>query len=151
MKVDNYQENQRTPESEQLPKGLALTEYHPVYVVCEKVPQQCTQVAAMDFFQNVIANVHRSATDFPLFLNQRSAVKYGRMLGSNTVIFKAYVPGSAVVGCSDGLILKKGYINKSNIANGFVIHNSQALYFDNFYFNKGSVSDHRKENSIEHE
>jgi hypothetical protein len=137
MKTElNIESEQKTRMNNTVKNGRMPQEYHEVYVVCDQIPKQYHSISHTDLFQGVVANINQFNMDYPIFLNQQSAVQYGRALGSVVLIVKAYVPGLAVVGCSSGLILKKGYLNQSNIANGFVIRNGEALYLDNFHFDK---------------
>lgn len=71
-----------------------------------------------------------------VFLSKQQALQHERFLQKDFVVLKAYLPHTAILGQSNGLVLKKGFLTKGHVHGCYPYLMASNFYVENPHFEK---------------
>lgn len=67
------------------------------------------------FFHSQLNDIDLRLAGQSVFLSQEIAAQYNRFTGNHHCILRVYVEDTAIEGCNQGLILRRGFISRQNV------------------------------------
>ncbi len=110
--------------------NIAVYIFWPVFFKRGKKDRQLKNL-----FNPEIFDIKRAVNNQTIFLNQQTALQYGRFMDEHHVILKVYVPESTIQGNGQVLTLKPGVLQLDRIQGCFPGWQKEPTYFANPSFN----------------